>query len=493
MFLFCIIPIFFEQQKKKKKKKFSLKMKSACIALLAAASVSASDEMNFTATGQCYHHEKCRLKPLANFRMAQMMAEKQALYDECTKDRTCPYPMASASKQKCVDGSVSFGGQTYPCDGIDLMSFVSAADLGSAVRGNDIWGWTDPVSGHEIAIMCLADGTSFIDITDAENPTVLGYLRGHRYPAATSWRDVKVFNNHAYIGSEVADHGLQVFDLRTLKSYYGRTGAVAPLLTETYLYTEFGSSHNIVINEESGFLYAVGSKTFRGGPHILDLSNPSKPIFATGWDTDGYTHDAQCVIYKGPDLRYKNKEVCFLYNEDTLTILDVTDKKNLQMISRIPYRNNYYCHQGWLNHEQTHLLMNDELDEQSTNEKNTRTLLWDVRDLRSPVHVGNHISEEMSIDHNLYLDEKNIGYCSNYCSGLRVLDANDIASGKTPELAYFDVAPYCNTRTTAGVSFQGTWSNYPYFKSGNIAVSSIELGLFVLRIQDERLANRTSH
>eukprot|EP01060_Flectonema_neradi_P039651 TRINITY_DN8808_c0_g1_i2.p1 TRINITY_DN8808_c0_g1~~TRINITY_DN8808_c0_g1_i2.p1 ORF type:complete len:468 (+),score=118.36 TRINITY_DN8808_c0_g1_i2:51-1454(+) len=463
-------------------------MKSAaCIALLAAVGANATinSEMNFTATGQCYHHEKCRLKPLANFRMAKMMAEKQELSEKCARERTCPYPMASSSKIECKDGKVTMNGQDYSCNGIDLMSFVSAADLGSAVRGNDIWGWTDPVEGREIAIMCLTDGTSFIDITDATNPTVLGYLRGNRYPAATSWRDAKVFRDHVYIGSEVQDHGLQVLDLTTLRAHYDRTGSVVPLLTETYLYTEFGSSHNIVINEETGFLYAVGSKTFRGGPHILDLSTPSKPVFSTGWDTDGYTHDAQCVVYTGPDTRYTGREICFNYNEDTLTILDVTDKNDLQMIARVPYTNNYYCHQGWLNKEMTHLLMNDELDEQSTSHKNTRTLLWDVRNLRSPIHIGNHVSDELSIDHNLYITDENIGYLSNYCSGLRVVNATDIASGATPELAFFDVAPYCNTRSTSGVVFQGTWSNYPYFKSGNIAVSSIELGLFVLRLQDD--------
>ncbi|KAJ9451024.1 hypothetical protein DIPPA_27817 [Diplonema papillatum] len=62
------------------------------------------------------------------------------------------------------------------------MSYVSQADLGSPVNGNDIWGWTDPETGHEIAVVCLGDGTSFVDVTDAENPTVLGYLRGHALP-----------------------------------------------------------------------------------------------------------------------------------------------------------------------------------------------------------------------------------------------------------------------------------------------------------------------
>ena len=66
---------------------------------------------------------------------------------------------------------------------------------------------------------------------------------------------------------------------------------------------------------------------------------------------------------------------------------------------------------------------------------------------------------------------------TNYCAGLRILDASDVAHGaKLREVAYFDVAPDCDT-----TKFRGSWSSYPYFKSGNVVVQSIERGLFVLR------------
>ena len=42
---------------------------------------------------------------------------------------------------------------------------------------NDIWGWTDPDSGDEYAIVCLNCGTSFVRLTpNPEEPTVLAYL-----------------------------------------------------------------------------------------------------------------------------------------------------------------------------------------------------------------------------------------------------------------------------------------------------------------------------
>lgn len=58
-----------------------------------------------------------------------------------------------------------------------------------------------------------------------------------------------------------------------------------------------------------------------------------------------YTHDAQCVIYHGPDKRYQGKEICFAYNEDTLTIVDVSDKSDMKLISRMSYNDAQYTHQ----------------------------------------------------------------------------------------------------------------------------------------------------
>ena len=63
---------------------------------------------------------------------------------------------------------------------------------------------------------------------------------------------------------------------------------------------------------------------------------------------------------------------------------------------------------------------------------------------------------------------------SHYTSGLRILDIEDIANPS--EVAFFDVYPSNNN-----TSFDGTWSNYPYFDSGNVVVTSIDEGLFVLR------------
>jgi choice-of-anchor B domain-containing protein len=335
----------------------------------------------------------------------------------------------------------------------------------------------------------LWDGTSFVDVTDPTNPSVLGFL-----PTKTSnsmWRDIKVYKDHAYIVSEARDHGMQVFDLTELRGLERRPFLLSngtfneerpPVLTETAWYNEFGSAHNIVINEESGFAYSVGSTTCAGGLHIVDIREPASPSYAGCFGNDGYTHDAQCVIYSGPDASYQGREICFCYNEDTLTIVDVTVKDQINMLSRIGYAHSAYTHQGWLLSDSSHLLLNDELDELEGTETHTRTMLWDVSSLKAPVLKSSFYSEQDSIDHNLYVVGDK-AYLTNYCDGLRVLDVSQAngSEGLLTQSAFFDVAPECNNQ----LEFFGSWSNYPFFSTGTIVVSSIERGLFVLRLSAE--------
>ncbi|MBT8061115.1 MAG: choice-of-anchor B family protein, partial [Gammaproteobacteria bacterium] len=222
----------------------------------------------------------------------------------------------------------------YPCSNIGLMAFLPLSQIGGG-NGNDIWGWTDPLNGNEYAIMGLTNGTAFVDITDPVNPVYLGHLPPHSGVNNSSWRDVKVYNNHVFIGSEALGSGLQVMDLTVLRN------VVTPPVTfaETHHSTPFSRSHNVVINEDSGFLYGVGANNCSGGLSIVDISTPASPVFAGCFSSDGYTHDAQCVNYTGPDATHFGKEICFAYNEDTLTIVDVTNKGAPVQISRTGYTN----------------------------------------------------------------------------------------------------------------------------------------------------------
>jgi len=122
-----------------------------------------------------------------------------------------------------------------------------------ADTANDSWGWTDDSTGNEYAIIGLNNGTAFVDITNTEDPKYLGKLA--TATENSNWRDIKVYNNHAFIVSEASDHGMQVFDLTKLRDI---SNPPENLVADTH-FTEFGSAHNIVINEDSGYAYPVGT------------------------------------------------------------------------------------------------------------------------------------------------------------------------------------------------------------------------------------------
>ena len=374
-----------------------------------------------------------------------------------------PRELSLAAPIPCAGGTAG----NYPCQNVDLLGHLSHAAMGAGT-GNDIWGWTDPLDGTEYALVGSTTGTSFIDLSDPFNPVYLGRLPSHNGISST-WRDMKVYANHAFI---VADgnngHGMQVFDLTELRT------VVSPPVTfsNTAHYSGFGSAHNIVINEDSGYAYGVGADC-SGGLHMVDIQNPLSPTFAGCFSADGYTHDAQCVIYNGPDATYQGNEICFNSNEDTLTIVDVTNKTTPVQLSRTGYSGSSYTHQSWLTEDHTYALLGDELDELNSGH-NTRTYIWDVSDLDSPSLIGNHTAASASIDHNMYVRGKYV-LQSNYSSGLRILDISDVANGNLTEEAFFDTYP-----ANDNVNFNGQWSNYPYFDSGIIIANDRQNGLFIL-------------
>lgn len=379
-------------------------------------------------------------------------------------------PSIIASPVPCVSGQAA----GYPCNNVDLEAFVALVDMGAAnnERANDVWGWADSGSGREFALLGTTFGTSFVEVTDPQNPVYIGDLHTHG-DFGSSWRDIKVYANHAYIVSEATAHGLQVFDLTQLLNV-----ANPPVVfDETAHYGDFGTAHNVVINEESGYAYVVGASgagSCNGGLHMVDINQPSSPQNAGCYSDDGYTHDAHCVIYDGPDTAHVGQEICFNSNEDTLTIVDVTDKANPVMLSRTTYANYGYVHQGWLTEDHTHFLLDDELDEYFDSGV-TQTRIFTVADLDAPSMTGTHNSANTAIDHNQYV-VGDYAYQANYRAGLRILDITDIAAGSLEEVASFDVFP-----ADDATNFNGAWSVYPFLPSGNLLVSSIEGGLFVLR------------
>ena len=389
-----------------------------------------------------------------------------------------PLPAITGGEVTCEDGEAA----GYDCSEVDLLAFVPWEELGAArgARLNDIWGWTDPETEREYAIVCHMDGTSFVDVTDPFNPRYLGHLPKTEGSRASTWRDAKVYRNHAYIVADGAgEHGMQVFDLTRLRDV-----TEPQVFDADALYTEIASSHNVAINETTGFAYLVGSsgtESCGGGSHMVDINDPLSPVFAgcfahpnTGRGGTGNSHDTQCVIYHGPDEEYRGREICVNSNETALSIADVSDKDNPVAVSSANYPAIAYAHQGWLTEDHRYFYSNDELDEVQGLVDATRTLVWDLEDLDDPILLTEYYSDTKATDHNLYVRGNRL-YMTNNRAGLRVLDISDPES--PVEVGHFDTTPWSDD----AAGFDGTWSVYPYFDSGTVVISSRREGLFIVK------------
>lgn len=366
-----------------------------------------------------------------------------------------------------------FAGE-YPCSNYDLMSRVPVSTLANNLgtpEGSDLWGWTDPTTQKEYAIAAMTNSTAFVDVSDPLNPVYLGRIDTEN-GNTSFWRDVKIYNNHAFIVADnLGAHGMQVFDLTRLRSV-----TTPETFTPDAVYNVVTSCHNIVINEANGVAYLVDCKNTGRGVHFVDISDPVNPVTIGNYNDEGVTHDAQVVTYNGPDTDYTGKEILIGSNETKVVILDVTDKNNVIKISDVVYSQLAYTHQGWFTDDQRYFILGDESDEQTFG-INTKTIVFDFQDLDNPVESSTYFGPSTAIDHNGYV-KGNEFFMASYRAGMRVLDLSNVgaATNSLTEIGYFDTHPASN-----GTGFNGAWSVYPYFASGNIIVNDIERGLFVLR------------
>lgn len=358
----------------------------------------------------------------------------------------------------------------FPRSGVSLLGWLPLEAFGVHTSGADCWGYVAP-SGREYAIIGLSNGVGFVEVTDPGRPTVVATL-----PAVSSlWRDIKVYQDHCYYVSEGGD-GVVVVDLSQIDA--GTVTLVGNVTAGGQLAT-----HNVAIDETSGFLYRTGGSGDTLGIRVYSLANKTNPSFVAQWN-NRYFHDAQVVTFtSGPNA---GKQVCFAFSENgagggspRLEILDVTQKSNIHLLGSVAYSNGAFSHQGWLSPDRTLLYLNDELDELSTG-VTTTTRILDVSNLAAPFQVGTFTNGSTAVDHNLYTLGTEI-YEANYRSGLRVFDATNPTA--PVEKAFFDTYP-----DDDAAAFNGLWNAYPYLPSGTVFGSDLEKGLFVWRMGDPQLA-----
>lgn len=401
----------------------------------------------------------------------------------------------------------------FPCANVDLLSWLSLAEIGADANptftpvgnGNGNWGWTDPNTNREYVIAGHSAGATFIDITDPINPIIVGILP----PNAPLnffhvWGEYRVYSNTLYKVNESDEEGMQFFDLTQLD---GATPGT--IFQATGVYTGFNSAHTISANDNSGFVYVMGTglgtvdnfcprldppdgtEFLLGGLHMVDVSNPLAPTFAGCYNDLGYFHDNECVTYNGPDADYTGREICFASKADQfggtpnyVAIIDVTDKLSPTLISTVTHPLSVFAHQTWPTEDLRFLLMNDEIDEWTLAPDigypepltGNRTYIFNIEDLDNPVVLEPYVSGNTAQDHNIFI-KGDYAYQANYASGLRITDLRDIENGNLKEGAFFDSRP----EDDRPLNFEGVWNVFPFFDSGVIAINDIERGVFIVR------------
>jgi choice-of-anchor B domain-containing protein len=368
---------------------------------------------------------------------------------------------------KCENGKI----RTFVCQNVELLAYLPKDSIGQSA-GYDVWGWHDSTTGREFVLIGGAS-TAFVEVTDPLNPKYLGVLSPHQGVTRHAAQSVKVYKHYALVGYEGANHGMQIFDLSQLRD----VKAPPVVFQETAHYGNFANVHTITLNQATGFAYAAGitggGETCGSGLHMIDVRIPTKPTFAGCYSElqaggklgrPGWVHDAQCVVYHGPDQQYTGREICVNPSAGGISIADVTDKQRPKTISVVTYPNIAYAHQGWFTEDQRYFFLNDEGDEYQLGR--TRTIAFDMNDLDDPVVLTEFFHTTKAVDHNLYIRGRYM-YQGNNAAGLRIID---IADPKNPkEVGYL---------SNAGAA----WGTYPFFKNDVVAVS-MNTGLFLARLQ----------
>ncbi len=388
---------------------------------------------------------------------------------------------------RCEEGAAA----GFSCESVDLLAFLPTSAIGAEPweRVSDMWGWTDPETGREYALVGRSGGAAIVDVTDPAAPRYVGVVPANPSGA----RDLKVYADHLFFtGDGAGDHGLVVFDLTRVRDTSAEpaspNGGVA--FEPDAVYRGIASAHNLVMDAESGFAFPVGSsgggETCGGGLHMVDVRDPKAPVFAGCFTDDvgliapGRTHDAQCVVYRGPDDRYRGRQICFVSNESLMRIVDITDKQTPAPIGSASHPGAAYIHQGWLTEDHRYYYLDDELDELVGTAESTRTYIYDVAELDDPILVGSVDGPSAATDHNLYVKGDRM-YQANYQAGFRLFDISDPEAPE--EIGWFDTTPYEGDPP----GFVGAWTAYPFFESGTVVVTSMYEGVFLLRPRPRRL------
>ncbi len=319
--------------------------------------------------------------------------------------------------------------------------FIFLGRLDAYADYNDVWGYTDPNTGDEYALLGTGTGTSIVNISDPFNPRETGFIPGPQ----SIWRDVHTYQGRAYIVTEGVGSGLQIVSLADPE---------APSLTFT---KDAFTAHTLWIDEGTGVIYCNGSSGGASGFRAYDLgANLDNPPLVTIYGSP-YIHD----LWVGGGVAY----TADIYGGGEMRILNVSALPSGTSITQtgIVHYPSGATHNCWPHQNGDYVLTTDE-------RQGGTVRVFDVSVPSSPIQISSFPALTLTSVHNVYV-KGDTAYCAWYAAGIRAFDISDPFN--PVNVGRYDTSPQ------QGI-FIGCWSVYPYLPSGAILCADMEEGLFLV-------------
>ncbi len=345
---------------------------------------------------------------------------------------------------------------------IKAQNAYNITQLGTLSIGNNeyanIWGYAQ--NGKEYALLgctgsqTLNDACAIIDVTNPASPVTLFKVPG---PQST-WREIRTQGHYAYITTEAAglDFGVTIVDLQYL-----------PDSIRTKQWSGNGAFGNVhALHIDNGYMYLYGSQDplSLGGALIVSLTDPWNPTIVGAYN-QRYVHDGTVS---------NNKMYAGEIFNGTFSIVDVTNKIT-PVVLNTQITPSSFTHNTWLSSDSKTLYTTDEVGD-------AFVAAYDVQNTGNITELDRYkrANSGGAIPHNTYVlnnpaitgNTSDYVHTSYYTEGVTIVDATK--PDNLVEVAHFDTNPL------SGGGYQGVWGVYPYLPSGNLLVSDMQLGLFVL-------------
>lgn len=304
-------------------------------------------------------------------------------------------------------------------------------------KKSDVWGWVDPATSKEYAIVGEWGGPNVyvVDVSDPTSPTLVKTI------TSTVGQDLKTWQNYLYVvdGDGSGNDG-EIWNI---------SNPMSPTFAGNFL-----SAHNIFIDDR-GYMYNEVD-----GLVILDLNgNPTTP--APVWfDRSIGGHDATVVGNRLYDF----------HGQGGTHIYDVTDPTSPVLLGTIADPDIQYHHSGWPSSDGEFLYLNDELAGMDPGNVKPDITVWNISDPATPFKVDDFGDPDATVHNSIRVGD--YLFVSYYVAGFRVFDVSNPSSIVLAD--EYDTSAY-----SGEFVFEGCWGVYPLTPSGNIYASDMDNGLFV--------------